>query len=338
MQEKRLQGIEGSVLEKMVVPLVLVNLILFSVFCKIKADAKIIDKIVAVVNEEIITLSELRKISAPYLEKMKVKFSLNYDEEQIKETERRVLDQLIDDKLVNQEADRLEIVIGEKEVDLAIRDVRESSNLSEDQFIQALLEEGITLEKYREQIENEMRKMRLLEQEIKSKAQIKENEIEEYYQKHLDDFKIPPEVRLQQILLMIPPKVSEQEVSQIREKAEEIVQKIRDGEDFTAMVRLYSQGSSAAAGGDMGFFKEDELIPVINKVAFSLKAGEVSSVIQTPLGFCIIRVLEKREKQKMTEEERRKEIENIIYNQKVEDKFKQWIKELRKRSFVQINL
>ena len=334
MREKSLKGKERCILKKVVVPLALEIILLFPY----ETGAEIIDKIVAIVNGDIITLSELREISVPYLEKMKSKFSLNYDEEQFKETERRILDQLIDEKLVIQEADRLEIVIEEKDVDMAIRDVRDSSKLSEDQFKHALDEEGVSFEEYREQLKNQIKKMRFLEQEIKYRIQIKEKEIESYYKEHKDSFNTPPEVKLQQILLMTPSEASEQEISQIRGKAEEILKKIRNGEDFDTMVKLHSQDSSAAAGSDIGFFKQGELIPALNEVAFSLNAGEISSVIQSSLGFHIIRILDKRERQKMTKEERWEEIEGILYNQKVEDKFKQWIKELRKKSYIKITL
>ena len=180
--------------------------------------------------------------------------------------------------------------------------------------------------------------MRLLDMEIRSKIQIKDKDVEEYYKEHIASYNTPPEVRLQQILLMVPPEADEEAIKRIREKAEEIAQKIKNGEDFNKMVKLYSQDSSAATGGDIGFFKQGELMPAINKVAFSLYVGEASTAIQTPAGFHIIKVLDKREKQKMTEEERKKEIEGILYNQEVEDKFKQWLKELRKKAFIQINL
>jgi len=88
----------------------------------------------------------------------------------------------------------------------------------------------------------------------------------------------------------------------------------------------------------MGMFKKGELMPVIDEAAFALKRGEVSSVLQTPMGFHILRVLDKRERQKMTEEEQMRETEGILYNQKVEDKFKEWLKELREKSFIQINI
>ena len=328
-----MKRVRRCILQKVILPFVLIIL-----FFSYEAGAKVIEKIVAVVNGDIIILSELKEISVPYLEKMKSKFSLDHNEEQIRKTERRILDQLIDERLVKQEADRLKIVIEEKEVDLAIRDMMESSKLTEDQFKQVLVEEGMTLEKYKEQLKNQLQKMRLLEQEIKSKVQVTNEEIKDYYNKHRSSFDTPLEIRLQQILLMVPPEAGEQEINQIREKAEEILQKIRKGEDFNTMVKLYSQDSYAAAGGDMGVFRRGELVSVIDEAAFSLNVGEVSPVIQTSLGFHILRVLEKRDRGKMTEEERLKEIEGIIYNKKVESKYKQWLKELRKKSYIKISL
>ncbi len=338
MRTKKLHAKRRPILEKIVVPFTLVAIIVFSVLSGGEADVQLIDKIVAVVNDDIITLSELREITVPYLKKMKARYSVNYDEAQIKETESRILDQLIDEKLVRQEVVRLKIVVSEKEVAMGVEDMMKNTKLSEDQFKKALAEQDITMEEYREQMKNEMERLRLLDAEVKSKVQVKEKEIESYYKEHMDSFNTPPEVRLQQILLMIPPGASEQEISQIRGRAEEIVQKIKKGEDFTSLVRLYSQDSSAATGGDIGFFKQGELMPAINEVAFSLYIGEASSVIQTSAGFHIIKVLEKRERQKMTEEERNKEIWDILYTQNLDDMFKQWLKELRKKSFIESSL
>ena len=338
MRTKKLHAKRRPILEKIVVPFTLVAIIVFLVLSGGEADVQLIDKIVAVVNDDIITLSELREITVPYLKKMKARYSVNYDEAQIKETESRILDQLIDEKLVKQEVVRLKIVVSEKEVTMGVEDMMKNTNLSEDQFKKALAEQDITMEEYREQMKNEMERLRLLDAEVKSKVQVKEKEIESYYKEHMDNFNTPPEVRLQQILLMIPSGASEQEISQIRGRAEEIVQKIKKGEDFTSLVRLYSQDSSAATGGDIGFFKQGELMPAINEVAFSLYIGEASSVIQTSAGFHIIKVLEKRERQKMTEEERNKEIWDILYTQNMDDMFKQWLKELRRKSFIEISL
>jgi peptidyl-prolyl cis-trans isomerase SurA len=334
MKREKVQGVVRCLVARVMLLWVLACSIL--VPCGI--DAEIIERIVAVVNEDIITLSELRGVSIPYLARMKEKFSATYGEKEIKDIERQILNQMIDEKLVNQEADSLKIEITEKEVMLASREVRDRAQLTEEQFEQALGEDGMTMELYREQLRDEMKKMRLIDQEIKAKVYITKKEIDEYYKAHRDEYKAPPEVRLQQILLITPAESTPQEVEQIRERAEQIRAAIKQGEDFNAMVKSYSQDATAVTGGDMGVFRQGELFPALDEAAFALMVGEVSPVIQTPKGFHIIRVLDKKDRRKMTEEEIRDEIDALLYNQKVEGAIKQWIKELKKKSYVVVNL
>jgi peptidyl-prolyl cis-trans isomerase SurA len=302
------------------------------------AESEIVERIVAVVNQEIITLSEVRAISIPYLKKMEKQFSLEYGEEEIMETEKRIVDQLIDEKLVAQEADRLGIEVTPKELTMAIKDVKEQNRLTDAQFEKALAEDGMTLEDYKRELTNQMKKMRLMDQEIRAKVQVSKKEVDEYYEKHKSEFNAPPEVRLQQILLLVSPEALDSEIDQVRKKAEQVRERVSQGENFTEMVKLYSQDVTAAAGGDMGIFLKGELFPSLDEVAFSLEVGEVSGVIQSPTGFHILKLLDKKDRKKMTEEERSEEIDDIIYNQKVEDKYRKWIKGLREKSYLHINL
>ena len=220
---------------------------------------------------------------------------------------------------------------------MAMRDVKERNQLTEAQFEEALAEDGMTMEEYKEQLSKQMKKMRLMDQEVKAKVQVTKKEIDEYYKEHESDFNAPPGVRLQQILLIVPAGATDREVNRVREQAEQILKRVNEGEDFTALVKNYSQDPNAAAGGDMGVFRQGELFPALDKVAFTLEVGEVSEVIQSPKGFHILRLLDRKDRKKMTEEERSEEIDVIIYNQKVENAFKEWLKELREKSYVAIN-
>ena len=333
MKRKTVQGTVIFLVAQVIVSCVFVC----SLLAPYRIDAEIIERIVAVVNDDIITLSELKAVSLPYLARMKSKFSVTYTDEEIKETERQILNQMVDEKLVNQEAARLKIEITEKEVAMASQEVRDRAQLTKEQFEQALAEDGMTMESYQKQLRDEMKKMRLIDQEIKAKVYVTKKEIDEYYKAHKDEYNAPPEVRLQQILLLTPAEASPQDVEQIRERAEQIRGAIEQGEDFNAMVKNYSQDATAATGGDMGVFRQGELFSALDEAAFTLMVGEVSPVIQTPKGFHIIRVLDKKDRKQMTEEERRDEIDALLYNQKVESAIKKWIKELKKKSYVVIN-
>ena len=302
------------------------------------AGAEMVDRIVAVVNGDIIVLSELRQISRSYMERMNAQFKVEAGDEQFREAEKRILDQLIDEKMVNQEADRLAITISEREIDMAVKDMQNRNKMNDAQFAAALAEEGLTLQKYKEQIKRQMRKVRVIDQEIKSRIQVPQEEIDAYYEKHAEDFNAEPEVRIQQIRLIIPPESGEGEINRIQAQAESILSKIKQGEDFNSLVGLYSQDPSASAGGDMGTFKRGELLPAIDEYAFSMKEGEVSPVIRTEGGFHIVKVLARREPTALSEEERRAEVKDVLFNQKAEELFKEWIAKLRKKAYIEVNL
>ena len=302
------------------------------------AAAEMVDRIVAVVNGDIIVLSELRQISRNYLDRMSDQFKVAGGDEQLREAERRILDQLIDEKLVNQEADRLAITFSEREVDMAVKDMQNRNKLNDAQFAAALAEEGLTMPKYREQLKSQMKKVRVIDQEIKSRIQVSKEEVDAYYEKHEDDFNAEPEVRIQQIRLIIPPESSAGEVSRIQAQAESILAKIKGGEDFTSLVGLYSQDPTAQAGGDMGTFKRGELLPAIDEYAFSMKPGEVSPVIRTEGGFHIVKVVGRREPTALSDEERRAEVKDVIFSEKAEEDFKVWIEKLRKKAYIEVHL
>ena len=304
----------------------------------VMAAAETVDRIVAVVNGDIIVLSELRQISRNYLDRMSDQFKVAGGDEQLREAERRILDQLIDEKLVNQEADRLAITFSEREVDMAVKDMQNRNKLNDAQFAAALAEEGMTMPKYREQLKSQMKKVRVIDQEIKSRIQVSKEEVDAYYEKHADDFNAEPEVRIQQIRLIIPPESSAGEVSRIQAQAESILTKIKGGEDFTSLVGLYSQDPTAQAGGDMGTFKRGELLPAIDEYAFSMKPGEVSPVIRTEGGFHIVKVVGRREPTALSDEERRAEVKDVIFSEKAEEDFKVWIEKLRKKAYIEVHL
>ncbi len=302
------------------------------------AAAETVDRIIAVVNGEIIVLSELRQISQNYMKQMSEQYKVEAGDEQLREAERRILDQLIDEKLVNQEAERLTITISEREIDTAVKEMQNRNQLNDAQFLAVLADEGLTMPKYREQLKGQMKKVRVIDQEIKSRVQVSKAEIDAYYETHAADFNAEPEVRIQQILLVVPPESGEKEINRIQAQAESIVSKIKGGEDFTSLVNLYSQDPSAKAGGDMGVFKRGELLPAIDEYAFGMKPGEVSPVIRTEGGFHIVKVLARREPSALSDEERRAEVKDVLFSQKAEELFKEWIAKLRKKAYIEVNL
>lgn len=319
--------------------LILFFILSFTISClNLKAVAETIDKVVAIVNGEVITLTELDEAVSFILKDTEGTINFDGAEKDPAEIKRKVLDRLIDNKLIEQETKKMGIVVSEKEIDNALENIQKENSISRKELVEKLESKGLSLEKYKEQIRRGMEKMMLVNREIKSRVVVNEDELKKYYTENTDFFKIVTEVRIQHILLPIPPNADEAKIKDVYEKARELLVKLSNKEDFGKLAKMYSQDTSLDSGGDMGWFKRGEVTPFLEKVVFSLKVGEVSDIIRSGLGLHIVKLMDRKEKGVRPFEEVRDEIKDTIYVKKVEKEFKEWSKGLRKKSFVKVKL
>jgi peptidyl-prolyl cis-trans isomerase SurA len=304
------------------------------------SGAQVVDRIVAIVNGEMICLSELNKISGMVAREVERSNPALSAEEKIQIVQKKVLDQLINQKLLDQEAKRLKIEVNKKEIDRTIQDVQKRNAFSRRELLNVLKDEGLNMDTYREQIAQEIKKVRLIEYEIGSKVNITDDTIKEYYIKNMAKPEIKDGVRIQQIFLAVPPQAGEEKVQEMKNLAKEIFSNLEKGGDFGKLAQEFSQDSSAQAGGDLGFFQKGELLPVLEEAAYRLKEGEVSPLIQSQLGFHIIKVLEKREGEVKLDGwmKSRDQIKNTLYQKESDKMFEQWLKSLREKSFIEIRI
>ncbi|MDY6853801.1 MAG: peptidylprolyl isomerase [Thermodesulfobacteriota bacterium] len=303
-----------------------------------KVTAEIIEMIIAIVNDDIITLSELNDAVDLSLKNAEGNLnSINKDMTQ-QEIKREILDRLIQDKLIDQEVKKRLIVVSESEVDNAIDNIMRENHLTKEELIEKLKSDGIVFDMYKEQIKQEMERMKIVDYQIKSKIVLNDDELREYYTRNMHNFKVMKEVRVQHILLSIPRGADEAKFNEVNRKAKTLLLEIKNGEDFGKLAEIYSQGASADSGGDMGWFKRGELIPFLEKVVFNLKIGEVSNIIRSDLGLHIIKVMDGKVEGFKTFEEAIEQVKSAIYQKRVEDSFKEWIKDLKDKSFIKINL
>jgi peptidyl-prolyl cis-trans isomerase SurA len=306
----------------------------------ISLSAQVVNRIVAVINGEMICLSELQKWSSLYTREVDRSNPTMSENEKLKAAQEKILDQLINQKLLDQEAKRLKIEVSKKEIDQAIEDVQKRNSFSRRELLNALKHEGLTLDTYREQIAQEIKKVRLVEYEIKSKLNITEDAIKDYYIKNMAKPEIREGVRIQQIFLAIPQQANEEKIVEVKALGKGILSSLEKGEDFGMLAQQFSQDPSAQAGGDLGFFKKGELLPILEETVYRLKEGEVSPLIQSQAGFHIVRVLEKREGDVKLDGwmKSRDQIKSILYQKESERMFEQWLKNLREKAFIEIKL
>ena len=168
------------------------------------AQAEVADRIVAVVNDEVITLSELNSAFEPYQAKIEASYTGAEREKALTETRMVLLNRMIDNLLMEQQARKAGIVIRDEEVTSAIKDLLERRNISQDDLRKALEREGITLEAYKKGVRDQLMRMKLVQREIKSKVAVSDEEIGEYYRKHREDYEGKDAVRIKQIFLPLP--------------------------------------------------------------------------------------------------------------------------------------
>jgi parvulin-like peptidyl-prolyl isomerase len=297
----------------------------------------VVDRVVAVVNQEIITLSDIEKWKASFVDEIKVEDRLER-KERTQEALRKILDRLVEEKLIDQEAKRSGLKMTGKEIDGAIEEIKRRNKLTQEEFERAMAKEGLTAEGLRKQIEKQLLRSRIIGMSVKIDSKIGEKELRDYYQKNKDRYRGIETYRPAHILLHVPKGMSGTDIQEIRKKCQEIREKIRKGEDFGEMAILYSDDASSKDRGDLGFFKKGDLIPVFERESMRLQVNEVSECIQSEFGFHIIKLLDRKGGEPPPFEEVRTKIQAEVLDQEMEKAYKQFLTILKEKAAIEIKL
>ena len=286
------------------------------------AGPVVVDRLVAVVNDEIITMSDLQR------EMLKRADSAD---------QRLVLEEMIDRKLQMSAAKRNGMDVSDHELDEAIADIMKRNSLDAKQFEQALAKEGLTLEQYRSEFREQMTLSRLYNKFVRTGVAMDEAEVRSYYDRNAAQFSLPEEVNIRHLVVTVPEKASPDLVASAQEKAAALMVRIRSGEDFVRLIREYSGGPTAAQDGDLGFLRRSHLIPEIGEAAKDLKPGEYAGPVACEDGFHIIR-LEAVRTPVRPYEKVKDEITKLLYEQKMDNTYRAWLQTLRSDSHIENRL
>lgn len=303
------------------------------------AQGELLDRIVAVVNNDIITLSDLNELYLPYAERIR-KLYYPSEKEQVLlfEARKEILNRLIEQKLADQEISAKNIRVSDEEVDSALERVKQENAVTEEQLAQALAKDGYTLEAYKERLKEQILQAKLVDWEIKSKVVITEDEIRQYYNEHKELYKGKVRYHIRSILLKISPFDNEHQVSAAVQRGEEIIRKIRNGLTFEDAAKEFSEAESAADGGDLGFFTLDELTPALREELQKLQEGDVSHALRTPAGIQIVKLVRKEEIPEKSLEEAKAEIHQKLFQSVMDQKYQEWLKRLKEKAYIKIML
>ena len=300
-------------------------------------SAEVVDRVVAVVNDDIISLFELTNAVQPYVEKIK---SLEYPPEKEREMLFRVrgdmLDQLINQKLTDQESKRYNISVSDKEIDNAIERIKEVNHYTDEDLRSMLAKEDMSIEGYRDKIKEHLIRSKLLNFEVKSKIVITSDEIKSYYDSNIEKYRGEKKYHLKNMIKRFGLSVSDDEKQNIMLKMEEIYDKLRAGQIFEDVSKGYADSEFDINSLDLGMFKYNELSPIVQEAIKGLKAGEFTKVFETEVGYQIIYIEKIEERPDRSLEDVTPEIQEILFREVVEKKFESWIGDLRQKSHIKV--
>ena len=302
-------------------------------FCLFNAftHAEIVDGIAAVVNEQIITRSEVEKRLQPYLFYAGGKFHANEKQKEIAKIKKGILEDLIKEKLLLIEAQNIGITIKEKEIDFEENKLKEKLGTQE-HFEKLLAEQNVTEEEFRESLKKQLLLKKLIDTELRGKIEIpSEDEAVQFYKNNMKNFVEPGKFAISEITVKANDKKDRLEIKKTIDRIHKL---LLEGEDFAAMAKKYSCSPSANSGGRLGFVSKGELLPEFADAISALKVGQISGVIKTESGFHIIKLESIKNPHQLEFNEVRHEIENHIYHSRMEKALDKLVEELREKAYI----
>jgi peptidyl-prolyl cis-trans isomerase SurA len=311
--------------------------LVFTTSATASAASEVLDRIVAVVNEDIILLSELRERMEPYAQRIRQQgFDLDKERQMIFKVREEMLNRLVDEKLTDQEIKRNDIQVDDAEIDSTIERIKAANSFTDEDLRRFLEQDQMTMEQYREKIREQVLRTRLVNYQVKSKIVITEEEIRAYYDSHPEIYGGKLRYHLRNILMRVPDFSTDTEKQAIKEQMQQIQSQIDAGESFADLARTYSQSPAAAEGGDIGEFAKETLSPQIQEALDGLTPGQATAVLDTDQGFQLFYVESVNRTEGKPLENVREEIHQKLFAEVVDKKFLSWLEDLRSQSHIKI--
>jgi peptidyl-prolyl cis-trans isomerase SurA len=316
-------------------------LLLAVVSAPAQEKAKVVEEIIARVNNEIVTASDLVRarasLSQEVNEDCQQRGGCNAEERaaMLKDREQNVLRDLIDQSLLVQRAKDAGVNV-ESELIRRMDQIRQQNNIPSMEALEsAVTASGINFEDWKAQMRNGMLTQALIQREVGGNLKISDDEVKKYYDEHKDTFVRPEKVYLSEIFVNTEGKTPE-ELPTLEQRAKNLYNRVKNGEDFFELAKRFSDGSTAKEGGSLGDegFARGELSKEISEAVFKMNRGDITEVMRTQTGFLILRVDQRYEAGLQPVEKVSNEIQNRLYYEKMRPALREYLTKLREESYV----
>lgn len=291
------------------------------------------DRVIAKVNDEIITLSEVQERTVTELGRLRSKGNENIPV--VEDIMRKVLNRMIEDILILGQGKKIGIAVSDDRVLAALDEIKNTNSLTDEELIAMLEAESQTLEEYKDTIRDQILLSKVISIEIKNRIVVSKKQILRYYENNKKEFWQAGKVKASHILFLMDETLTPTEKNAKEALAEKVLQKIREGVDFVDLAKAYSEDVSADSGGDLGELERGKMVPELERVVFSMREGEVSGIVRSPYGLHIIKVNQISPGRTIGLEDVRSQIVNAQRLKRFEKAFDDYVAKLKKNAFIE---
>jgi peptidyl-prolyl cis-trans isomerase C len=287
----------------------------------------------AVVNGSVITRADFdREMSR--VQKRLLSMGRPVSASQLSAIKERVLEGLIGRELLYQESQKQGITVQEAAINEQVSKLKDRFS-SEAEFNRAVSEANLSEAAIKSEFKRGMAIQQFIDKQFVQKITVPDKESKAYYDSHPDVFKQPEQVRARHILIKVDPGADESQKVEGREKLKKVQEKLQNGEDFATLAKEFSEGPSSAKGGDLGYFGRGQMVKPFEEVAFTVKPGEVSDIVETKYGYHLIKVIDKKPETTIAYEDVKGKLEHHLKQEKVQTEVSLYVEKLKEEAHVE---
>lgn len=300
---------------------------------------EIVERIVAVVNDDIITYLDVQKEMSSYEAQIKaVGYDPEKEQQMLYRVRNDVVNKLVDQKITDQEIKRYKITVSEEDIDNNIEQIKEGKSWTDEDFRKALEKEGMTIESYREKLKEQALRARLLNTAVRANIVITKEDVTAYYESNIEKYQGELTYHLRNIIMRVPEIAGTGGKQAVLEKMENVHAELEKGTSFELLARKYSESTLAKNGGDLGLLTYKNFSPKLKEALTGLSKGEYTTVLDTDQGYQIFFIENILKENEMSLEEVYSQIEETLYKEFSEKAFVDWLETLREASHIKITL
>jgi parvulin-like peptidyl-prolyl isomerase len=301
------------------------------------AQARVVEKIAAVVDSNVILASEVEEKAGPLMVEVSRMTDSSKRSARAATLRREVLDRLIDDELIAAQAAELRLTVTPEQVDASIAEIKRQNNIDDKQLQDALRGQGMSMATYRADLKKQLMRFRVINIAVGSKVNISDEDIRGYYNRHYKAGGANVKVRASHIFLAIPDGADAGVVAEKQALGRKLVERANGGEDFAKMAReLSDDAATRKEGGDLGYFGKDMLPKAIEDLVFSMQPGEIRGPVRADRGFHVIKLVDRKTSDAKPLAEVEDDIRMQLRQKEMDKQTKSYLADLRKKSLVDV--